>query len=643
MVRLITACESCVRKVQAATRHGTLGNVSHPYELIAPLGPSAGTISCFHLATGTSDLLARIAHLEASIAQMASAAAQPQPTQPPLPSHHGSHGSHASPPSLAPLPSLPQFVSDARPSVWTPEERALIDRLGLLDPFIMDVYSHGILVSREFLLECVTESKLMELLVKSMSCALRARRSSNPYRTVASRLFGDASVELKRAIQSATVTNVLAIQLMSFCCLPNDHGGAFISFIELARRMALELHLNDEQALRAMPISEARRNDYRCVWFGTARMCWLFSIGWGAHMLPREDLHLLCYPQDLPLRPPVAKQLDDDPSDINRRIDFELASNTTQGWFIPPVPGRGVLANMLAVEHILSSASRGMDSPMFSKSFAVAPLNNNMLQHELDRRFMMLEASLDSWLQHAPDDIRFFEQRARAALSTAGPGIDESATDAEIDGADQTTASPPCSYFSNLSIRRAFTALSTYKLARILLRHRELVRIISTTPHSAANSRVFRESLGWALGYTSLLDIALQHRAFKFIGPIGRFHMSYIGIVLTAAKHLIGIADETKAQILEAISLVNQTIEVTGRLWDQAHAMIDIFMLEHLDAVGDPVEIFKQAHNIQASAPQGKPGESDGSPSEPHSYESSPMDGVRTDVGDTPSVSSLQF
>ncbi|KAL2912736.1 hypothetical protein HK105_207728 [Polyrhizophydium stewartii] len=610
MVRRITACESCVRK---ADLH-RLRALEDQAPLLAPVAQTQA-VQAPADAAGTSDLLARIAHLEASIAQMASAAAQPQPTQPPLPTHHGSHGAHASPPSLAPLPSLPQFVVDAKPSVWTPEERALIDSYRLLDPVLQFLIPHGIFVSRDFLLECIAESRVLELSLKSIGThQFQALGNNDSSYSVGKRLYNDALVETNKAILNPSVANIIAFHSMFFSSFLNENEPVMRPSVDISRRMAIDLGLNDEQKLRAMPISESQRNNYRCAWYTLCQIDWLFSCSIGHDIMILPDMHKARYPFDMPLKPCDIQQLSDTKRIVDRSLDLELLSNSADGFFIPPVPGRGVLANLLAIERIMAAVASGMRVALTSTR-SLIPFDESIQQDEFDRRFWMLEASLDGWLKHIPDEVRFFEQRARAILAARRS---VKADDHSAQGSSATEAreciggtglggaaswlSRDCDMTDPVSWR-PLVVLGTYFTARMLLHRRELLRMLAESPHLVSVSRAFNESLQCALDFVDLLQIVIDFEAYRNLGPPFRLFISNLGVFLMAAKYTQGVSDTDKARILKGIEILKELLEQTNKAWIGSLVIIDLFMLEHLDTVEDPAEIFKQARKIQMRPP----------------------------------------
>ncbi|KAL2912739.1 hypothetical protein HK105_207731 [Polyrhizophydium stewartii] len=552
------------------------------------------------LALSAVELLPRLAQLEEAVGRLASAARfdPPRPQRPPT--KRARHGEPAAPAAAPPLPAL---VANARPAAWTPDERAFIERDDLIESFLRYLAPHGLFMSREFLLECIVDSRLLELAIKSLTlCIFCTAQDFDNTASIARRLHADALVEAGRAVRSPTIANALGFHAMVFCAFLNEHEAIMRWCSDVSARFAIDLKFNDELALRAMPTSETRRNDYRCVWFGICQNDWLFSIGRLDETRFGEELQLVCYPHDIPLHSSVARQASDEQSWLDRRVDVELAANSAAGYFIPPVPGRGVLANMLAIERLIAKISDAIQSP-FILRFVAQPDELDLPQHELDLRVMSLEASLDGWLQHTPDEIRLFEQRAYAAL--VGDSVVARPPDIVVTpGSAPRTASPTFGSERGVMLDdavawRPFIALGMYYTARMLLHSCELDRVLREAPHLAYKSRAFRISLSAALSFARLVDLLIAYGSFSHVGPLIGMHIAHIGVFFTAAKHLVNLADSDKEQVVKGLKTAIAALGCMGKVWVASLSVIHLLMLEHLDTLCDPAEIFRQARSIQ--------------------------------------------
>ncbi|KAJ8327632.1 hypothetical protein QVD99_003671 [Batrachochytrium dendrobatidis] len=490
--------------------------------------------------------------------------------------------------------SLAPFTAHASPVIFNHTELDFINRLDLTNRSVKVFGPHMTFINIPFLIRCIHECRFLELSLYSMLLSGPLDMLDFPGRQeLAMRCYEAALYELHHASNKESVATVLGLHSMALCSILNRKAIGFHAFIEKAKHIAVTIGLNDETRIKRIPSSMEDHNCCRGVWWGLAQLDWVQSFAW--KIMPRipESLHTVRFPTE------------EIPTKFGKMV-FNPTENTLSDRDIEIEVASNSLAGCfvpckpgcsVAVSYLTIQrimSKIGVTVQLFGILQAKSKKALDASQHQQDQRLVLLEASLNGWWYAIPDSVRRFSQHLALYHSSHNNEIPPSSRPS-IGINDELDLTIPQTW-------RPIMILVQAHLGRILIRQERWATAILNNPVTAPTSLAFRESLHAAFEASFILSLVTHHRVFSMISPMFRIQLSDLAVFFMIASKLRLDAQEN-TRVSEGLVTLANIFSNINCAWTETMTKINALMLDHLSTFDDPVKMMMRLDEIRVAAP----------------------------------------
>eukprot|EP00842_Homolaphlyctis_polyrhiza_P007003 jgi/Hompol1/892/HPOL_005451-RA len=341
------------------------------------------------------------------------------------------------------------------------------------------------------------------------------------------------------ALKSPSPASVLGFLLLSLSSTNTSTLSETSQYMHLAQRMAITLKINTEEGVMALAQSKEDQDAIRCVWWAIVQLDTIMMCAAGIVTSFSYSTSQVRLPTDVNTLPAH-------PFDQADAVEIAIMSSTA--WHIPPLPGRGIMANLFIIEKIMGRIATFCNTVRDGgfRSFA-----------EMAEARAHLDASLDAWFHAAPKSIT----ECTAHLSM--------------------THSPA----QTVPTWRPLFIMAIYHYSRIILWRIALAENITKSPSLAVSSHAFTTSIQAARAIAN--DVAMLIVKYDTAAQLNPFTCSQLYcasvILITSLKLPTPLSETT--QNAAALAKLTDALRCFQKHWNMGEFELQI--LDQLSSFTD--------------------------------------------------------